>query len=355
MNVLNEVLLQLREADRFAGAEPQLRRLAVVLLDNLVEIQLRRRTARSLLTDRTTWYGGVRQHDRKRRFRISRFHDELLRFAVEQNEITADESILLGYGHRVRNAYYHEGGYDELDSEIAILLFYRFIRVRFPKWKTAMSFHTLSSSYYDQDAKRSVTTAGFESVIFGFESQLTKKDPFGDEFWQKGISYLLTYQGSKSLAGLMSEKAHRLVDKLDHYISTLEAEDGFDWNNVLTRYEIFTSVFLNNLLKGKKLTNLTSVLNIYCVINRHENELLDIDDKTAREKKFFEFLHAHKFNPAILPHAEIAQFRAKANIIAKGPEAVAIEAYLGMEDTLQEIAMAAETCLQDLEIYSDRD
>lgn len=355
MNVLNGVLLQLREADRFAGAEPQLRRLAVVLLDNLVEIQLRRRTSWALHSDRTTWYDGVRQHDRKRRRQISRFYDELLRFGVEQKEITTDESTLLAYGHRVRNAYYHEGGYDDLDSEIAILLFYRFIRERFPSWKTAMPFHTLNSSYHDSATGKSVISPGFEPVLFGFESELTQKDPFGDEFWQKGIAYLLTYRGTKSLTALMAEKVHRLVDKLDHYISTLESEEGFDWNHLLTRYEILTTLFLNNLLQGKKLTDLTAVLNIYCVINRHEDELLDIADAASRENKFFEFLHAHKFDPAILPHQEITRVRTRADTMAKEPEAAAVKVYLEIEETLHEVTLAAETCLRDLEIYSDRD
>lgn len=355
MNVLNEVFLQIREANRFASLEPQLRKLAVVLLDNLIEVQLRRRTISKLNFDRTTWYSGVRQYDQKRRFRISRFHDQLLAFAVEQNEISTEERVLLQYGHRVRNAYYHDGGYDELDSEIAILLFYRIIREHFPSWKTGLPFYSLGSGYYDAESKRSITTPGYGPIIFGFEDQLTQKDPFGDEYWEKGIAFLLTYVGSKSLAELMADKIHRMVDKAEHYISTLSVEDGFDWNHVLARHEIITTMFVDNLVKGRKITDLNAVLNIYSVIVRSEEELLDIEDRNIRETRFIELLNAHKFTTKIPSDNEFVKNRTRAESLAGESEATAVKAYLEIEESLQDIIDAAEYCLLDLEAYSDRD
>src|SRR4051812_25676091 len=108
MNILNQIFLQLREANRHASASlPQEKRLAVVLLDNLLELQLHRKAELEFLLDETTWYAGVRAYDRKTRTSVLRRYPELVQFAVTRKWITSDEGIFLSYAHRIRNEYYH--------------------------------------------------------------------------------------------------------------------------------------------------------------------------------------------------------------------------------------------------------
>ena len=127
MDVLNQILVQLAEADRLAcAANPHCRRLAVVLLDNIVEVQLRRKTEMEFLFDRTTWYSGPRKHDYRTRRAIMRVHPKLVAFAQRQEWLDSGEAQVLSYAHRIRNETYHEGGFNALDGEIAIRMLYSF-------------------------------------------------------------------------------------------------------------------------------------------------------------------------------------------------------------------------------------
>src|SRR5688572_23713452 len=102
MEQSNQVFLQLREANRYALVQnPVLRRLAVVLLDNIVELQLSRKAQNALMFDETTRYAGVRQHDRKVRRNVGRFHAELVGFAKAQGWINEQDCSLLQYAHEV--------------------------------------------------------------------------------------------------------------------------------------------------------------------------------------------------------------------------------------------------------------
>ena len=53
MRIKNQIFMQLREANRYACAKnPHLRRLAVVLLDNIIEFQLWRKADRAFLFEK---------------------------------------------------------------------------------------------------------------------------------------------------------------------------------------------------------------------------------------------------------------------------------------------------------------
>ena len=134
MKNINQILITITEANRLAIAmNPHHQRLALLLLDNVIEIQLRRRSEMAMMFDETTWYSGVRKYDRKRRKKIARFHGELLALAVEEDFITAQVQQLLSYGHRLRNHLYHEGREeDRTDLELGLCLLFRFIAKYFP-------------------------------------------------------------------------------------------------------------------------------------------------------------------------------------------------------------------------------
>lgn len=120
METVNQVLVSLKEADKYARSQnPHHHRLAVILLDNIIELQLRRKSEKTLAWDRTTWYSGVRRYDRKQRKKVSRDHGELLDLAVAESIISADESKLLDFAHRIRNRAYHDGeSEDKVDLRI---------------------------------------------------------------------------------------------------------------------------------------------------------------------------------------------------------------------------------------------
>src|SRR4051794_8386983 len=83
VETVNQIILTLKEADTFARSRnPHHHRLAIVLLDNIIELQLRRKAETAFAFDRTNWFSGVRKHGSKQRKNVSRFHAPLLALAV---------------------------------------------------------------------------------------------------------------------------------------------------------------------------------------------------------------------------------------------------------------------------------
>ncbi len=104
---INRILIQLNTAIELANSDlPPKQNLALILLDNLFEVQLYKRIEHLLLLDRTTWYGGNRLYSKDSRNKVMRHYDHLLKVAKDAQIITEDELQLLKYVHNVRNDIY---------------------------------------------------------------------------------------------------------------------------------------------------------------------------------------------------------------------------------------------------------
>jgi len=210
---------------------------------------------------------------------VLRFHPELIQFAIKQKWISKKDGVFLSYAHRVRNSYYHTGKYDELDSEIAIQLFYKLIRLKFPVWKTAEHLMLISQSGTHPES---------DLMNWGFEKNLKTKEPFSDEYWRKGINHLLSYKSSIPIAILVASKLSKILDDVEYNLKFIERNGkDLNWNNVFLRYSVLTSWFLHNLEIDKPIKNMNTILNIYIVLNKHNEELIDISDLKNRDKKIF--------------------------------------------------------------------
>jgi hypothetical protein len=250
----------------------------------------------------------------------------------------------------VRNVYYHEGEYDEIDSEIAIHLYYRLIRARFPDWKTARGMFSYGRSHWDAQREESVTFSADQRIEWGFESSLSHSDPFSDEYWTKGIDYLLSYQSNRDLRDLIGGKLDELLDEIEERINFIKADGrNLDWNHVLCDRSILTGWFCFNIENGRPITDLNAVLNIYMVINRHGEELLDIGDPKTRNEKFFEYLNAHAFDCDVLSAERFAKYRRLAKSVRSETAAKAISSYLDAEKELRDLSAALKTCAFDLD------
>lgn len=140
---------QLVEAARLGKSEEfRFKRLAVILLDNFVEIQLS-----ALIKEKFSWDGAFifqekkyKQRDRKK---ILNYYDELLKTCVKESIINEQELFLLSFCHDIRNNLYHKIDEEELLVNVALRILKEIITNRQPEWKTARRFTSFSSKSFD--------------------------------------------------------------------------------------------------------------------------------------------------------------------------------------------------------------
>lgn len=140
---------QLNEAAKFARSKYfGHKRLAVILLDNFVEIQLS-----SLINQKFQWdgifYFQEKKYPHEKRKKILRNYDQLLSTCVKEGIINKTEQSLISFCHDVRNNLYHKGNEEELLTQIALTILYDLIIKYQPVWKSARDFTSYSSDSVD--------------------------------------------------------------------------------------------------------------------------------------------------------------------------------------------------------------
>lgn len=347
-----QVFLQLREADRYARAKnPLLRRLAVVLLDNLVELQLGAMARVVLSGDNTTWYSGVRKHDRKVRRSVERVHGDLVSFSQAEGWISKEDGYLLEYVHDVRNSFYHEGKCDALDAELSIRLMYRFVERTFPQWRVENPLTQLSPyepiSIDDADSDET----GFTPLFVG--TAASADTIHSREYWAEAIPLILQYRPTGDIRHLIKEKITRYIDELDSYRTNLIDSKSLDFNWVVgRRFAVMTPMFTKNLTKPSKRLHWAAAVNIYMAVlkNHGEDRLLDMKPR-QRRREFLALLksHAPKTNP--LSPQKLTACRLKAETLLTMSEEEGIGVFLKMEGDLRHVRTAVRELARDLEIF----
>lgn len=357
MKIANQIILQLREADRYACAKnPQLRRLAVILLDNIVELQLFRKSELVFARDRTTWYRGVRKHDRKQRRSVSHLHAELSLFAKDEGWISDSDVSLLNYTHKVRNKFYHEGRFDELDAELCIRLLYRFIDFHFPKWRTATWGVQLTPNDPIPIEQAVEDESGFSPLIVGCEDETDEHSSLvqSEDYWAKALPQILSYRPTESICYLIQRKATELLDSIQGRIDFISENYPINLFDVMIqRFSIFTDAFVDAWAAGKNPT-IGEAINIYLAVLPHEERLLDMVDPQERTKEFHKNLGAHSIIPDPIPQPKIDAYREQVELLDQMTEPEGIELFLRMQDDLAHSSDAFRELALDLDIYIQR-
>ena len=361
MKNINQILVTITEANRLATAKnPHHQRLALLLLDNVIEIQLRRRSEMAMMFDETTWYSGVRMYDRKRRKKVARFHGELLGLAVEEGFITAQDQQLLSYGHRLRNHLYHEGREeDDTDLELGICLLFRFIANYFPDWRGAGMLMMIPSESAIAHTEAMSDQSGQAPLKFGFESE----DPdtlFADtngfsksDHWQSILDTMITFDLKMDVRPLIARRIQNLIDRLQRNIGFLTEYDDNDFNGVLGhRFAIMTDWFFENQKNDNAMNDPRVAVNIYLAVMEHEERLLDIEDPNERAREFANIVNAHDFKKDILSSIDFAGYQQLIDDVASKSEAEGIKHFLDSESQLRKLGGAVEECAMDLDGYT---
>ena len=144
---------QLVEAARLGRSDDfRMQRLAVILLDNFVEIQLS-----SLIKEKFRWDSAFtfqeKKYKQRERRKVLNYYDELLKTCVKENIIDEQEFFLLSFCHDVRNNLYHKIDEEKLLVSVALRILQKLITNKQPDWKSARGFTSYSSDSYDPFAK----------------------------------------------------------------------------------------------------------------------------------------------------------------------------------------------------------
>lgn len=359
MRRANQVLLQLREADRYACAKnPFLRRLSVVLLDNVVELQLTRWADFALLRDRTTWYSGVRKHGKRVRREVFRNHRELVEFARAEGWITEEDVHLLRFAHRVRNAFYHEGGSDALDAEIAIQLLYRFIKARFPEWSATPMLVEISPYEPIPIAEAEGDSTGFRPLLlkegeepneaFYHSHEIQTKD-----YWDRALNAVLTHSSDQDLRELICNKVAELLDDIESRIAFITEDDINFCDVLISRFAIMTPAFTEIWASGRKIAA-DGAFNVYLAALKHEERLLDIADPGERAKEFHQLIKTHSIISNPLSTERIDEYREQAENLLSIPEAEGVAFFLRVDEDLEDFGNTLREMSFDLDMYISR-
>ncbi len=355
MNTANQIILTLREADTFARSQnPHHHRLAIVLLDNIIELQLRRKAEWTFAMDRTCTALGVRNHDRKRRKGVSKFHAELLALAVSENLLTEEESKALAFAHRIRNRAYHEGdSEDEADFQIGMTLLYRVVRRRFPEWRGGMVWREYPSLLGPIPIENAAADAtGNAPLTFSHDSGNSAY--LGEEGWTDFARRCLTYDDSRDIRPLIRRRIENLVNDVQDSLDYLTEDENQNFVPVLAqRFAPISHVFCCCPKVSQSRINAVGALNIYLAVLEHEERLLDVADEVKRNEEFHQLVGKHPFKTDVIESIDLGTYRTIAETVTERPEAEGIAEFLAIEEQLKNIGQAARECSGDLGAHID--
>jgi hypothetical protein len=350
MNTVNQVILTLCEADHFARSQnPHHHRLAIVLLDNIIELQLRRKSETIFACDDATWFLGVRKHDRKQRKNVSRNHADLLVLAVCESWISEDESKLLAFAHRIRNRAYHEGdSEDPVDLRIGITLLYRLIRRHFPIWRNGWNALQQFPNPAIPVADAAQDKSGHSPLLFGFEDGGYYNFQ-SEQHWTEVLKRCLTFDDSADIRPLIKRRIDNLLEDVEGWVYQITEDEHQDFGPVLAaRFSKVTQVFSSPRVVQSRIGSV-GALNIYLAVLDHEEGLLDIADEEARDREFHKLIGEHQFQADVISSLDLEPYREIAESVTERTEAEGVGHFLKIEEELKKVGRATRECARDLD------
>jgi hypothetical protein len=351
VETVNQIIVTLKEADTFARSlNPHHHRLAIVLLDNIIELQLRRKAETAFAWDRTTAYSGVRQHDRKRRKSVTKYHADLLALTVSESIISEDESNLLAFAHRIRNRAYHEGdSEDRVDLRLGITLLYRFVRKHFPAWKNGWSAMRITPDPAIPVEDVSNDKSGMSPLLFGFEED-GHHNFQSESHWLNVLGACLKFDDSIDLRPLIKRRIDNLIESIDGWLCQITEDDNINFILVLAqRFSVLTHMFGHDPRLPNAKIGPVGALNIYLAVLDQEERLLDIEDETERDQEFQKLVKAHKFQKDVISSLDLDKYRSIADSVTEGTESEGITQFFQIEEELKKVRRAAHECSSDLD------
>lgn len=276
----NRILLQLDKAVVCANSlYPQDKAIAIILFDNLIEIQLYKQVEKKINFDETTWFSGKRKFDKNlRKDTISKDgkYNHLLRFSKQNDIISSKDYDVLKYLHRIRNAVYHRGELNMLKLDFAIISYYGFISINLKKWGSPTIINKLP-----------MDLPGFEEIDFGQGLQNKKNYLFDlKKYYNDSLDSIFTRLNIKiNLNEKMVDIVSNQIEKIRWSIDFIKESKSINFYDVLSKFWYLNSDFSDFSKRKRKPKNLDSILIIYAFLREYKDYLDDIADLKERQKE----------------------------------------------------------------------
>lgn len=275
---LNRILIQTNEAVEYANSGlTNKKRLAIILLDNLIEIQVLKKVENTFLGDETNWYSGMRSFSQKERKAATHYLEGMLKFSKKHKFISEQEFSLLTFAHNIRNEVYHKGESDDYLLDIAIIIYISFIDDKIRDWQGSTGIVILADKV---DYKQINFGQGIDEV-----SILRR----GEKYFEEALSFILSkYQPvSKSIQQLISENIENQINEIKESLKYLDKrKKDYNLYEIFTRYWYITGFFEDKIAKNIRPKNIDSILSIINFLKLNKEEFDDIDDIKHRRKKY---------------------------------------------------------------------
>lgn len=343
MKELNRILIQLDNAVELANsALENEKKIAVILFDNLVEIQLLNKIKNIFDWDSTTWYSGSRNYSHKERSKATRYLDGMLKFSKKEGIISEEDYNLLSFSHNVRNEVYHHGDTKEYLLDISILIYISFIKDKIRKWKGSQGLYGMTS------------LPDYEPIDFG-----NGKEEYGisfspEKYFLNNFDYIINKFDSdgKTIQEQLSENLLKEIDDIETRIEFVNKHmKTLNYYDVFGRYWYITNFFQKKSESYIKPKNIDRVLIIHNFLKKNKDELDDIDNLKIRHRRFNKLFNEHKkgWNNKYPYWVDLTRYKAILKSILKDDEQKAIQRAMQLQSNMLELFEDSEEASFELD------
>lgn len=312
---------QLVEAARLGRSDDfRMQRLAVILLDNFVEIQIS-----SLIKEKFRWDSAFtfqeKKYKQRERRKVLNYYDELLKTCVKENIIEEQELFLLSFCHDVRNNLYHKIDEEKLLVSVALRILQELITKKQPDWKSARGFTSYSSDSYDPFAKTKEK---------GWRMNGNSKEDW--EYFLKKYFDFIDKRKSTSSSLLSKNLIEKIKDSRSNY------------KFAITEFDIFFPYAKN--------WEFNDYLLYYSFKNlNHEaiEEIKELDDKDEKKSAYQKLYKDYKEKWRYKKYDRLKKIEEKAKEMAKLDTYKSLEKYISLRTEVNMIHEALMSAASDLD------
>lgn len=239
---------QLAEAANFARSKRHAhKRLAVILLDNFLEIQLSAMMKNVFRLD-GSWYRSNKKHTPPERKKILKYHYELLNACVKENIISVEDKVIISFCHDIRNNLYHQGDEDTILTKVALMLIHEIILRYQLGWKNGQLGFILNKDDIDPYASEGASPNNADS----------------DEEWRYFLKKYFNWidKDEKPPQQMLSEYLLIKLNESEEWFDYIESEhsnhfprmEGWKFNDYLVHYSFY-------VIEKEKIETLQSISN----------------------------------------------------------------------------------------------